>query len=531
MAIQYNEVLRPRPDLLVIRQTRLEPTLMTVFGSSIMGLGVFVFVQTTSGIWFEISFPEQLLQALIIRYEAFLRMFEEGFYSNMNTANIVTFVFSSLLILFGMALFGAGIRRLFKPVEHQFDHREKTYLRNGNMIARFDEIQDIFMRSRTSTSEVSFSTWFQLYLVLQSRKPIKLMKTSSGERALELVREITSAIGIQTEQAEKNGSAGQILSWTNPPWLKWLMLLIIGLFLVIFIDGFFLGLIPEASKFWMIGFIVMGIIILSVGSNFGKITKSVAISEVQTISKKSLLSTKIRVVSIIVSLLTVGIYLYYSSFGTQKEKPINTPSFGYDFSPLNEKFGYFSENWYEEENDYFSAGISSGKYVVLLKEDFGSGTFRASHPVRYCKECDLSMKSSKIEGNELWGYGLYFGGQQIGMSFLTNGSGQYSLREFRGDSVFYNKAGDFSFSPHINQGNGNNLLKVHYKGDHVILWANGEMLESISINPSFRITRVGLVVDSGKKSETKQKFEIHFDNLRYFIPEKQPEPIKAVSTD
>ena len=111
---------------------------MTVFGLAVMGLGVFVFVQTTSGIWFELSFPEQLLQALIIRYEAFLRMFEESFYSNMNTANIVTFVFSSLFILFGMVLFGSGIRRLLNPVEHQFDHREKTHLRNGNMIARFD---------------------------------------------------------------------------------------------------------------------------------------------------------------------------------------------------------------------------------------------------------------------------------------------------------------------------------------------------------------------------------------------------------
>ena len=118
---------------------------MIVFGLVAMGMGVFVFVQTTSGIWFELSFPEQLLQALIIRYEAFLRMFEEGFYSNMNTANIVTFVFSSLFILFGMVLFGSGIRRLLNPVEHQFDHREKTYFRNGNMIARS-------MRFRTFTS-------------------------------------------------------------------------------------------------------------------------------------------------------------------------------------------------------------------------------------------------------------------------------------------------------------------------------------------------------------------------------------------
>ena len=156
------------------------------------------------------------------------------------------------------------------------------------MIARFDEIQDIYIRRRTSSSEGSTSTWYQLYLVLQSRKPIKLMKTSSGERALELVSDMTSAIGMKTEQAKEDGSAGPILSWTNHPWLKWLMLLIIGLFLVFLIEGFFVGLIPEASKFWMIGLIFMCIIILIVGSNFGKITKSVAKSEVQTIRKENL---------------------------------------------------------------------------------------------------------------------------------------------------------------------------------------------------------------------------------------------------
>tara|TARA_B100000686_G_C16278422_1_gene707558 strand:- start:258 stop:617 length:360 start_codon:yes stop_codon:yes gene_type:complete len=116
------------------------------------------------------------------------------------------------------------------------------------------------------------------------------------------------------------------------------------------------------------------------------------------------------------------------------------------------------------------------------------------------------------------GYGLYFGGQQVGMSFLINERGQYALREFRGDSVFYNKSGDFEFSPHINQGNGNNLLKLKYKGDHVLLWANGEQLETISINPSFRISRVGLVVDTISKSRTKKVFEVHFDNLQYFRP-------------
>ena len=79
-----------------------------------------------------------------------------------------------------------------------------------------------------------------------------------------------------------------------------------------------------------------------------------------------------------------------------------------------------------------------------------------------------------------WGYGLYFGGVDVGMSFLINGSGQFALRESRGNTNFYNKAGEFEFSPHIQQGNVSNFLKVQYNGDHVILWANGKQLESIS---------------------------------------------------
>ena len=103
---------------------------------------------------------------------------------------------------------------------------------------------------------------------------------------------------------------------------------------------------------------------------------------------------------------------------------------------------------------------------------------------------------------------------------MINGKGQDALKEFRGASDFYNNSGAFLFSPHINQGNGDNLLKLEYKGNHVVLWANDQQLESISINPSFRISRAGLVVDTISKSRTRKVFEVHFDNLRYFRPKK-----------
>ena len=187
---------------------------------------------------------------------------------------------------------------------------------------------------------------------------------------------------------------------------------------------------------------------------------------------------------------------------------------------MNEQFSNSSADWLVVENTFGFTGIHSGKYVVKLKETFGSGTYRDSIPVKFCSECNLTIDASKITGDEILGYGLYFGGQQVGMSFLINGNGQYALREFRGNSIFYNKSDYFEFSPHINQGNGDNLLKVEYKGNHVVLWANDQQLETISINPSFRIFRAGLVVDTISKSRSKKVFEVHFDNLRYFRPKK-----------
>ena len=497
---KFNEVLRPRPGLLVIRQTRLEPTVKTLAGLGITGMVA----------WFEYT------------TNITSHLFVEGLHW---AARFVPLAFLLLILLFGLVLIFSGILQLIQPVEHHFDNRNKSYLRNNKMIARFDEIEDFFIRRRTSSSGEGggHRTWYQLYLVLRSRKPIKLMATNSADRAFELKEEMISAIGLIKGHEEEDTTQKPNLSWTYPPWLKWLIWTIIILFMVFWTDGFFnLDLVPLTWYYWIFGIVSTGIFIIIVGSNFGKITRTATKNDVGEIRKKSQLSNKIRVIPFIISILilAIGLYLYFSSDNKKKENHVNTNYIIGEISLLNELFSFSSEKWIEEENEYISAGISGGKYVVKLKETFGSGTFRASNPVTYCTECDLKMDTSKIRGEGITGYGLYFGGQQVGMSFLINERGQYALREFRGDSVFYNKSGDFEFSPHINQGNGNNLLKLEYKGDHVVLFANNEQLETISINPSFRISRVGLVVDTISKSSTKKVFEVQFDNLRYFRPKK-----------
>ena len=70
-----------------------------------------------------------------------------------------------------------------------------------------------------------------------------------------------------------------------------------------------------------------------------------------------------RVISIIISVLTlaIGLYLYFSSENKKKEKPVNTNYIIGEISLLHELFSFSSEKWIEEENEYISAGISGGK--------------------------------------------------------------------------------------------------------------------------------------------------------------------------
>ena len=48
MALKFNELIHSRPGLLVIRQTRLEPTLKTLAGLAIMGMITFVAPNTSA---------------------------------------------------------------------------------------------------------------------------------------------------------------------------------------------------------------------------------------------------------------------------------------------------------------------------------------------------------------------------------------------------------------------------------------------------------------------------------------------------
>ena len=134
---KFNEVLRPRPGLLVIRQTRFEPSLKTLAGLGVTGIGALFEYMTN-------------ITSLI---------FVEGL--NL-AARLVPLAFLSLILLFGLALIFSGILQLIQPVEHQFDNRKKSYLRNSKMIARFDEIEDFYIRRRTSGAAdgSGSSTWY-----------------------------------------------------------------------------------------------------------------------------------------------------------------------------------------------------------------------------------------------------------------------------------------------------------------------------------------------------------------------------------
>ena len=78
---KFNEVLRPRPGLLVIRQTRFEPTLKTLAGLGILGIGA----------WLAYMNPLTSLRFL------------EGL------SWLVPVAFMSLILILGLALIFSGI--------------------------------------------------------------------------------------------------------------------------------------------------------------------------------------------------------------------------------------------------------------------------------------------------------------------------------------------------------------------------------------------------------------------------------------
>ena len=169
MALKFNELIHSRPGLLVIRQTRLEPTLKTLAGSAIMGMIIFLDVNT--------NFTSQVLWA-------------EG----ENWAyRLVPPTFLGIILLFGLTLTVSGILQLIQPTEYQFDSYKKAYLKNGHFKATVDQLNGAGFYWRSSGNN---SSYYQLFLDFKKGKQIKLMKANSHERAEELANEINKILNL-----------------------------------------------------------------------------------------------------------------------------------------------------------------------------------------------------------------------------------------------------------------------------------------------------------------------------------------------
>ena len=169
MALKFNELIHSRPGLLVIRQTRLEPTLKTLAGSAIMGMIIFLDVNT--------NFTSQVLWA-------------EG----ENWAyRLVPTTFLGIILLFGLTLTISGILQLIQPTEYQFDSYKKAYLKNGHFKATVDQLNGAGFYRRSSGNN---SSYYQLFLDFKKGKQIKLMKANSHERAEELANEINKILNL-----------------------------------------------------------------------------------------------------------------------------------------------------------------------------------------------------------------------------------------------------------------------------------------------------------------------------------------------
>ena len=138
MALKFNELIHSRPGLLVIRQTRFEPTLKTLAGLGITGMVV----------WFSIPLVTS-------------QMFVE----ELNwAARFVPGAFLGIILLFGLTLTISGILQLIQPTEYQFDSYKKAYLKNGHIKATVNQLNGAGFYRRSSGNN---SSYYQLFLDLK----------------------------------------------------------------------------------------------------------------------------------------------------------------------------------------------------------------------------------------------------------------------------------------------------------------------------------------------------------------------------
>ena len=219
MALKVNELIRSRPGLLVIRQTRLEPTLKTLAGLGILGI---------------LSWFDYLTNITS-------HMFVEGSINPWEglhwAVRFLPGVFLLILLLFGLALTVSGILQFIRPIEYQFDSHKKAYLNNGHFKATVDQLNGAGFYRRSSGNN---SSYYQLFLDFKKGKQIKLMKANSHERAEELANEINKILDLP----------GTENTYVNKYQKIFLLLWLVAFFTIIIggtVDYFWPGLLTNKS--------------------------------------------------------------------------------------------------------------------------------------------------------------------------------------------------------------------------------------------------------------------------------------------
>ena len=173
MALKFNELIHSRPGLLVIRQTRLEPTLKTLAGLGILGMFA----------WFENMIAPMMTSVI-----------SQMFVEELNwAARFVPGAFLGIILLFALTLTVSGILQLIQPTEYQFDSYKKAYLKNGHIKATVNQLNGAGFYRRSSGNN---SSYYQLFLDFKKGEQIKLMKTNSPERAEEIANEINKILDL-----------------------------------------------------------------------------------------------------------------------------------------------------------------------------------------------------------------------------------------------------------------------------------------------------------------------------------------------
>ena len=174
--------------------------------------------------------------------------------------------------------------------------------------------------------------------------------------------------------------------------------------------------------------------------------------------------------------------------------------------PYADDFSNPSSGWPVSDDPAYRVEYVGGEYRILIKN---ANWWTGGTPGYRCTDCSIEVEGRFVSAN-YGSYGILFGLTEAWDAYLfqVSGTQDYSLNKLQSNR--WQVLVPWTRSASINAGQATNRLRVVRNGSQIALYANGQLLTTVSDSSFTGNLRVGLAASAYAQGNV----DTHFDNFR-----------------